>query len=80
VVSRPSDRDRKGDIDDPAIDPAAIDVTSEVGGEGGSPGSVEVVSDSGPGAGSEHDEIWQPTDNDQRIIARDEAGTGRKSP
>jgi hypothetical protein len=55
-------------------------VTADVGGEGGSPGDVEVGVDRGPAAGSEAGEIVRPTKNDQREIVRDESGEGRRSP
>ena len=37
----------------PAVDPEDADVTQEVGGEGGSPGDVEIEIDSGAGEGNE---------------------------
>lgn len=42
-------------------DPASTSVTGEVGSEGGTPGDVELASDSAPGVGSEAGETWQPS-------------------
>jgi hypothetical protein len=54
--------------------------TGEVGSEGGSPGDVEIVSNYGPGTGSEAGETWQPAAPRGRTIVRDERGEGRRSP
>ena len=54
--------------------------TAEVGGEGGSPGNVEVRRDDGPATGSEAGTTWRPAGEDQKTIVRDETGEGRRSP
>lgn len=66
----PRDREQKKD--------AAL--TPEVGGEGGSPGDVELVRDDGIGAGSEAGETRVPVDRGTTTIRRDETGEGRRSP
>jgi hypothetical protein len=72
------DRDKEasvaGDVDLDRLRP-----TSEVGGEGGSPGDVE-VGQTEQGTGAEADETWRPADRDKTTIARDETGPGRRSP
>ena len=73
------DNDSERDVDE-AVSPATVDVTREVGGEGGSPGDVDVESDRAPAAGSEAGETWHPTDDTRRTIVRDETGTGKRSP
>jgi len=55
-------------------------MTPEVGSEGGSPGDVETVTESGPAAGSEAGETWTPTRTARDTVVRDETGQGRRSP
>jgi hypothetical protein len=55
-------------------------VTSEVGGEGGSPGDVEIAPDTGPATGSEAGETSKPAPKRGEAIIRDETGVGRRSP
>jgi hypothetical protein len=57
-----------------------VNVTTEVGSEGGSPGDVEVGEDAQPAGGSEADETWQPAKQERKEVARDETGQGRRSP
>jgi len=57
-----------------------VDVTNEVGSEGGSPGDVEVGENANPAGGSEADETWNPTKHDRKEIALDEKGRGRRTP
>jgi hypothetical protein len=54
--------------------------SSEVGGEGGSPGNVELGLDRGAGTGSEAGETWRPTERDLNEVVRDETGEGRRNP
>jgi hypothetical protein len=64
-----------------ADDTSDADVTSaDVGGEGGSPGDVEIARDPVPATGSEAGETWRPTLDDQKAVVRDETGKGRRSP
>lgn len=61
-------------------DEKAADVTEDVGSEGGTPGDVEVGRKRAPAVGSEAGETWQPADDEQETIVRDESGEGRRSP
>ena len=58
----------------------AANVTADVGSEGGTPGDVEVARKERPAVGSEAGETWQPVDEEQETIVRDERGEGRRSP
>ena len=64
------DRDKKADAD----------VTADVGGEGGTPGDVEVERTDIPATGSEAGETWRPADTRRETVTRDETGEGRRSP
>jgi hypothetical protein len=68
---RPHDDDTDG-----TTDPTRADV----GGEGGSPGDVEIERRVEPGVGSEAGETWRPSDEKAETITRDETGEGRRSP
>lgn len=63
-----------------ADEKTAADVTADVGSEGGTPGDVEVGRKERPAVGSEAGETWQPVDEEQETIVRDESGEGRRSP
>ncbi len=67
-------KERLGDRD---LD-ADRQVTEEVGGEGGSPGDVEVERKQTPGKGSETGTTWSPTGPKGEEIARDKQG--RRNP
>jgi hypothetical protein len=54
-------------------------VTPEVGGEGGTPGDIEIVRND-RGTGSEATETWYPAEQDAHEVVRDETGEGRRSP
>jgi hypothetical protein len=71
VADRP---ERLGDTDVAA----QRQVTEEVGGEGGSPGDVEVERDKRPGIGSEAEETLRPASSRRTTIARDKEG--RRNP
>jgi hypothetical protein len=57
-----------------------VDVTKEVGSEGGSPGDVEVAENVEPAAGSEAGETWNPAEHDRKEIVLDDKGRGRRTP
>ena len=58
-----------------------VDSTSEdVGGEGGSPGDVELARAHEPAAGSQAGETARPTVEKVETVHRDETGEGRRSP
>jgi hypothetical protein len=61
-------------------DEGASRVTSEVGGEGGSPGDIEVEIDRGATTGSEAGETSRPARHEVKETAHDETGEGRRSP
>jgi hypothetical protein len=63
-----------------ADETTAADVTDDVGSEGGTPGDVEVGRKQTPAVGSEAGETWQPAQDEQETIVRDESGEGRRSP
>jgi hypothetical protein len=63
-----------------ADEKTTADVTEDVGSEGGTPGDVEVGRKRVPAVGSEAGETWQPADDEQETIVRDESGEGRRSP
>ncbi len=66
--------------DDKTIDhPENERPTREVGSEGGSDGDLELERDD-LGTGSEAGETWRPTERDERPVAHDETGEGRRSP
>lgn len=58
----------------------AAQPTAEVGGEGGSPGDVEIRPDEGPATGSEAGETSRSLNRGAKTIVRDETGEGRRSP
>jgi hypothetical protein len=58
----------------------AVDVTAEVGDEGGTHGELEVVRKEIPATGSEAGETWRPVDEKTETVARDETGEGKRSP
>jgi hypothetical protein len=65
----------------PTDDTTGLEVTADVGSEGGSPGDVEVARDRRPGTGSEAGETLQPAGDDKSItIVRHEKGEGQRSP
>jgi hypothetical protein len=72
--------DAKGDKDKQDSANLDVNVTNEVGSEGGSPGDVEVGEDAGPGVGAEAAETWEPRERDRTEVVRDETGQGRRSP
>jgi hypothetical protein len=72
------DRDNDPGIADD-VDLDRLRPTSEVGGEGGSPGDVEVGTTE-RGTGSEADETWRPAEREDVTVTRDETGPGRRSP
>ena len=65
---------------DPDVSPQLDenDVTREVGGEGGSPGDLEVTRKE-IGRGSEAGETWRPAKSRQEDVNRDDS-PGRRSP
>ena len=68
---------------DRADDTADVQVDStsgDVGGEGGSPGDVELTRAHEPAAGSEAGEAFWPTVEKVETVRRDETGEGRLSP
>jgi hypothetical protein len=58
----------------------AVDVTAEVGDEGGTHGELEAVRKEIPATGSEAGETWRPVDEKTETVARDETGEGKRSP
>jgi len=73
---------KRNEQTDPAVDPDsnATGVTGEVGGEGGTPGDLEIERSPRQGTGSEAGETWRPADRPVTRIVRDETGRGRRSP
>jgi hypothetical protein len=59
---------------------AAVDVTAEVGNEGGTHGELEVVRKEIPATGSEAGETWRPVDQKTETGARDETEEDKRSP
>ena len=62
------------------VTPPAVDVTEEVGSEGGSPGDVEVAREPAAATGAEAGESSRSADRPVKTIVRDESGQGRRSP
>lgn len=54
--------------------------SSEVGGEGGSPGDLEFDRTREIGTGSEATQTWTPAEDAVQEVHHDETGTGRRSP
>jgi hypothetical protein len=71
-VAEQSDSTPMPELDD------TIEVTPEVGDEGGSPGDVEIVIDRDSATGSEATETHRPAREDRKPIDRDKVG--RRSP
>ena len=67
--------------DNPDVAPLtdAENTTGEVGGEGGSPGDLELTR-SELGVGSEAGEVWRPAEQENQDVHRDEPPIGRRTP